>query len=221
MSADREEELVDARQEVDDDSDGLDEEESQILTAIREKKKAIRYESRLKHARNSTAIPEAKKKVAHPMRVDALGKHLRGRGVDASDAAAIVDRVRSRSREGRPVQRDKRKRKRADDAITDSMDLDSGEKRIGRSASRDAESISRSRSRGPAGRPRSDSILRGRSLTPAPGDGFKDAKAKERAIKSGDRAQRKRNKMARQGEGDRHVYDERPKHLHSGARPRN
>lgn len=174
----REEELVDARQEIDEDSDGLDEEESQILTAIREKKKAIRYESRLKHARNSTAIPDAKKKVAHPMRVDALGKHLRGRGVNAADAEAIVDRVRSRSREGRPAQREKRKRKHQDEEGTDSMDIADAGKRLGRSASREAQSISRSRSRGPSGRPRSDSILRGRSLTPAPGDGFKDAKVR-------------------------------------------
>ena len=60
----REEELVDAREEIDGESDELDEDELQMLASIRQKKKSIRYESRLKHARNSTAIPEAKKKLA-------------------------------------------------------------------------------------------------------------------------------------------------------------
>lgn len=178
----REEELVDARKEIDEDSDELDEEEIQMLAAIRQKKKSIRYESRLKQARNSTAIPEGKKKLAHPMKAAALEKQLRGRGMASGDAGAIVDRVRSRSlSRGRQPERDKRKRKRGADGDSDAMDVEDGDSSalaLSRSAAREARSISRSRSRGPAGRPRSDSILRGRSLTPGPGEGFKDAKVR-------------------------------------------
>lgn len=217
----REEELVEARQEIDDDSDDLDEEEYEMLEQIREKKKSIRFEKRLAKARNSTAIPEAQKKVAHPMKVEALAKHLRGRGLAATDADAIADRVRSRSKSterGRSTERAQLKRKRSIGDDDDAMDTEGNAR--GRSASREARSVSRSQSRGPNGRPRSDSILGGRGLTPAPGEGFKDAEAKTRAIKAGDRAQRVRNKSAKMGEGDRKHADKKPKHLFRGAAPR-
>jgi hypothetical protein len=175
----REEELVEARQEIDDDSDDLDEEEYEMLEQIREKKKSIRFEKRLAKARNSTAIPEAQKKVAHPMKVEALAKHLRGRGLAATDADAIADRVRSRSKSterGRSTERAQLKRKRSIGDDDDAMDTEGNAR--GRSASREARSVSRSQSRGPNGRPRSDSILGGRGLTPAPGEGFKDAEVR-------------------------------------------
>ena len=83
-----------------------------------------------------------------------------------------------------------------------------------------SRSRSTSRLGGPGGRPRSESIARGRSLTPAPGEGYKDAQQKELAIKKADRQQRKRNKVGRMGEGDRHVPDLKPKHLYRGTAPR-
>ena len=78
---------------------------------------------------------------------------------------------------------------------------------------------SRSKSQGPGARPRSESIARGRSLTPAPGEGFKNAKEKELSIKKADRAQKQMSKKARKGEADRHVPDLKPKHLYAGKRP--
>eukprot|EP01046_Picozoa_sp_COSAG06_P031128 COSAG06_NODE_3004_length_5970_cov_2.540112_4_plen_571_part_00 len=222
----REEELLDAREEVEDTTDDLDDEEQSLLSAIRERKKMIRQDARINKSRNTTAIPDGKKTTAHPKHADELSAHLRGRGLRAEDADAIADRVRSRSKErpGRERSREERKRKRsmsienggggAGDA--DGMDVD------GAGAMAPPRSRSRSTSRlgGPGGRPRSESISRGRSLTPAPGEGYKDAAEKELAIKKADRQQRKRNKNAKMGEGDRHVPDLMPKHLYRGAAPR-
>ena len=146
------------------------------------------------------------------------GERLRGRGVRDGEADAVVDRVRSRSRERPGRERERRKRKR-DDALEDrsggdAMDVD------GAMAPPRSRSRSTSRLGGPGGRPRSESIARGRSLTPAPGEGYKDAQQKELAIKKADRQQRKRNKVGRMGEGDRHVPDLKPKHLYRGTAPR-
>jgi nucleolar GTP-binding protein len=65
------------------------------------------------------------------------------------------------------------------------------------------------------------SMSRGRSLSmkaPKEGMGLKDTVQANRAIKMGDRAQRRSGKMARRGEGDRHIPDLKPKHLYSGKR---
>lgn len=51
-----------------------------------------------------------------------------------------------------------------------------------------------------------------------PGEGFKDKVQKMKAQIFADKAQRKRNKQARKGEGDRHIPDLKPKHLFSGKR---
>nr|BAK00478.1 predicted protein [Hordeum vulgare subsp. vulgare] len=57
------------------------------------------------------------------------------------------------------------------------------------------------------------------SLTPKPGEGFKDFKHKEKALKVAKKAMIKlTKKSARHGEADRHVYDLKPKHLFSGTR---
>ena len=64
-------------------------------------------------------------------------------------------------------------------------------------------------------------MSRGRALSvaePRQGSGLKDALQKNRAIKMGDKAQRRAGKDARKGEGDRHVPDLKPKHLFSGKR---
>ena len=67
------------------------------------------------------------------------------------------------------------------------------------------------------------SMSRGRSLStaaPKEGAGLKDAAQVNKSIKMADRAQRKSNKLARKGEGDRHIPDLKPKHLFSGKRPK-
>ena len=56
----------------------------------------------------------------------------------------------------------------------------------------------------------------------APGkkSGLKNAAQVNRSFKLSDLAQRKSNKNARKGEGDRHIPDLKPKHLFSGKRPK-
>ena len=66
---------------------------------------------------------------------------------------------------------------------------------------------------------KSRSMSRGRSLSlaaPEPGKGLKDAAMRNRAFKLNDRAQRRLQREARKGEGDRHIPDLKPKHLFSG-----
>ena len=67
------------------------------------------------------------------------------------------------------------------------------------------------------------SMSRGRSLSlapPAKKSGLKDSQQANKSIRLGDMAQRKANKKARKGEGDRHIPDLKPKHLMSGKRPK-
>ncbi|KAH3759803.1 nucleolar GTP-binding protein 1 [Pelomyxa schiedti] len=59
---------------------------------------------------------------------------------------------------------------------------------------------------------------RERSLTPAPGAGFKDVKARLGTIKSDFREKKKWSRVAKVGEGDRRIDTKKPKHLFSGKR---
>lgn len=66
-------------------------------------------------------------------------------------------------------------------------------------------------------------MSRGRSVSlaaPGKNSGLKDSKQVNKSFKLGDMAQRKSNKKARKGEGDRHIPDLKPKHLFSGKRPK-
>jgi len=57
------------------------------------------------------------------------------------------------------------------------------------------------------------------SLTPKPGEGFKDFKHKEKALKVAKKHLVSLTRYsARKGESDRHVFDLKPKHLFSGSR---
>jgi nucleolar GTP-binding protein len=64
-------------------------------------------------------------------------------------------------------------------------------------------------------------MSRGRAAlqAPAASTGLKDAAQRNRALKMADGAQRLMNKMAKQGESDRHIPTKMPKHLFSGKRP--
>jgi len=81
----------------------------------------------------------------------------------------------------------------------------------------------RSRSKSvPRGRKRSrsesaDGRVAARSKTPQQ-EGFRDKRQKVVAEKKAKTAQKVRNKEARKGEADRHIYDLKPKHLYAGKR---
>jgi nucleolar GTP-binding protein len=66
-------------------------------------------------------------------------------------------------------------------------------------------------------------MSRGRTQSvaaPREGSGLASAEQRNKAIKMGDRAQRRMGKAARRGEADRHIPDLKPKHLFSGKRPK-
>ncbi|KAG8343383.1 putative Ferrous iron transport protein [Trypanosoma vivax] len=62
----------------------------------------------------------------------------------------------------------------------------------------------------------SRSMSRERSLSVSRGEGFKDVSQKLRAVKLSKVAVRPRNRLAKKGEGDRSIPNERPKHLFTG-----
>eukprot|EP01115_Flamella_aegyptia_P005369 TRINITY_DN2264_c0_g1_i2.p2 TRINITY_DN2264_c0_g1~~TRINITY_DN2264_c0_g1_i2.p2 ORF type:complete len:651 (-),score=238.06 TRINITY_DN2264_c0_g1_i2:2105-4057(-) len=64
----------------------------------------------------------------------------------------------------------------------------------------------------------SDKKRRTASITPRPGEGYKDEKQKLYAMKLARNAFKKIGKEAKKGEADRHIYDLKPKHLFSGKR---
>lgn len=105
------------------------------------------------------------------------------------DATGAVTRAKSRSQS-------RVGRKRGRDVAED-MEMDEDDR--GRSLERKARSRSRVRS-------------------PTPGSGIKDVAMAKKALKVSDRMQRGRNKLAKKGEGDRHIPDLKPKHLFSGKR---
>jgi nucleolar GTP-binding protein len=53
---------------------------------------------------------------------------------------------------------------------------------------------------------------------PAKGDGVKDVAQRNKALKMADKAQKRRNRLAKAGEGDRTIHTKMPKHLFSGKR---
>lgn len=64
-------------------------------------------------------------------------------------------------------------------------------------------------------------MSRGRTAStaaPTTKSGLKDAAQKNKAVKMADRQQLRAGKMARKGEGDRHIPTLRPKHLLVGHR---
>jgi len=133
--------------------------------------------------------------------VETFEAHLSELGIDPSKAVA---RLRSRSRE--ILDRTARKRTRSAEPmetadLEDEDDMDEDHKRQ-RLVSKSRESRSRSRTR---------------SKTPRE-EGLKDFTQKLKAVKMARKAQFQMGKNARKGEGDRHVYDLKPKHLYSGKR---
>lgn len=181
------------------DEDALEPEERATLTAIRlQKKKVLIAHRSKKSAGNNQALLPRRADPARTSTTSNMKASLERVGIDAS-AAVSRARERARSRVGR-----KRTRSEGGPATTESMDITAATpvtKRIHSSKSR--------------------SMSRGRALSvvkPMAGSGLKDAKQRNAAIKIADRMQRRAGKMARKGEGDRHIPDFKPKHLFSGKR---
>jgi len=183
-------------------------EEAATLAAIRVRKATLvaAHRQRKATAGNRPVMPRTVEgarvsKVPGAAALSAAGL-VAGLGRTGLDAGRALERA-GRERSSRSVSRLGRKRERsASAARAASAEAAAGEKKR----------IHSSKSR---------SMSRGRSLSvaaPAAGSGLRDAAQRNTAIKKADRAQRRPGKMARKGEGDRHIPDLMPKHLFSGKR---
>lgn len=168
-----------------------EEEEDEELADIRTKAEYIREQKQL--IRNAARSKKALKNRAIIPRSAGRGKDVGEMEEELEklgyDSKRAVSRARAQSRG--------RTRTRAGDD-DDAMDVDSG---------RGKQSISRAMSR-----------TRGISLMNRRDDGIADEKEKEKADKVAKLTQRKMNRMARQGEADRHTTAALTKHLVAGKR---
>lgn len=189
QALEEEEERLEAEGYYDSDEEIDDAEEADVKSKaelIREKQALIRNEAKMrKSLKNQAMIPRK----AQKKNLSELEEHLDVLGVDTTDLAL---RARSSTHEqrGRSMSRS-----RLGSETTDAMDIDDTPREKMRSKSRMA---SRARSQ-PATNRREDGVTDDLTRTNA-----------DRAAKI---AQRKMNRMARQGEADRHVGTTMPKHL--------
>ncbi|WPT10549.1 Nucleolar GTP-binding protein 1 [Picochlorum sp. SENEW3] len=171
-------------------------EEAETLAAIRSRKAKLVSEHRRKRKTGTNAAIVPRLADTERSRTAARMKdELSSMGLDPT---AAINRARSQSR-GREL---RKKRARSQSASVANV-ADGTEVRVRSSKSR--------------------SMSRGRALSlaePEPGKGIKDIIQRNKAIKMNDRAQKRIGRMARKGEGDRHIPDLKPKHLFSGKRPK-
>ncbi|KAF4774366.1 nucleolar GTP-binding protein 1 [Colletotrichum scovillei] len=192
QALEEEEERLEKEGYYESDEELDDEEEADILSKaeiIREKQALIRNEAKMKkRLKNQAIIPRKSQKVPLSQMDDALDQL----GVDTTD---IVNRARAQSRpRGRSSGLS-----RAGTEDVDMMDTDATPRERLRSHSR-----ARSQSRAP--------IVNRRE------DGVQDDEARDKADRLAKLSQKKRNRMARQGEGDRHTTVSLQRHLVAGKR---
>ncbi|KAK0714639.1 P-loop containing nucleoside triphosphate hydrolase protein [Lasiosphaeris hirsuta] len=175
------------------DEDLDDESENEVLEKaeyIREKHRLIRNEAKMrKSLKNRAIIPRKSMKKPYSQLEDALDVL----GVDTEEIG-LRGRAPTQSR-GRSITRS-----RAGTEDPDAMELDSTKTPQERFRARD---LSRVRSEHPTNRRE---------------DGVADETVRTLAERQAKLGQRMMNRMARQGEADRHVGDSMPKHLFSGKR---
>lgn len=216
----------------DDEMDArLDEEEAALLAAIRARKAGLVQG----HRRAKAAADNAP---AMPRQQAARAGRVTGADMEASLGPMGYDTSRARARaarEGRPRGRSLSRGAAAaggDGGGDGEAGGGSGGKRArsaagseGGDAAEEAEMAeapplkkrlhsnrSRSLSRGPAAAAQLTS-----GASPGSG-GLKDGPQRAKALRLADRAQRRRNRMAKAGEGDRVILTKMPKHLFSGKR---
>ncbi|KAK4244988.1 putative nucleolar GTP-binding protein 1 [Corynascus novoguineensis] len=176
------------------DEDIGDESEEEVLQKaeyIREKHKLIHNEAKMrKSLKNHALIPRKMQKKPFSQ----LEDHLDQLGVD-TEAIGLRARAEVQPTRGRSLARS-----RGTTADPDAMDVDNAPS---------AKERLRSRSR-----------VRDRSVmaTNRRDDGVTEETARTKAERQAKLGQRKMNRMARQGEADRHIAAAMPKHLFSGKR---
>jgi nucleolar GTP-binding protein len=156
---------------------------------IREKQQLIRNASRLKKQslKNRPAMPRP----ATTRTVSEMEAHLGSLGLDAS---SLAERARARSQSRGRKQQQQRRQQLAADA--DAMDVDGGTSDTRQAA------LQRMHSR-----------VRSQSQSNRREGGITTMTARSKAERLAKLGQKKMNRMARQGEADRHIAASRPKHL--------
>jgi nucleolar GTP-binding protein len=187
QALEEEEEKLEAEGFYESDEDIEDDEEAEVMRKaelIREKQQLIRNEARMKkRLKNQAIIPRKQMKKPLSEFEDALDQL----GVDTTD---IAERARSKSRpRGRSTSR-------MGTEDPDAMDVDGGRSSTPRERMR---SMSRPRSRAPTVSRRDDGVT--------------DEATRSKADRIARLNQKRMNRMARQGEGDRHTTASITKHL--------
>lgn len=182
-----EEERLEKEGFYDSDEEIADESEEEVLRKaeyIREKHQLIRNENKMrKSLKNRAMIP--RKAIKKPL--SQLEDHLDQLGVD-TEAIGLRARAQVQPARGRSLVRS-----RGTTADPDAMDIDSAQT--------------------PQERLRSRSRARSVAATNRREDGVPDEVARSKAERQAKLSQRKMNRMARQGEADRHINASLPKHL--------
>jgi nucleolar GTP-binding protein len=184
---------IDKDDEDDEELEDADEAEIRAKAElIREKQQLIRNAARLKKQslKNRPAMPRP----ATTRTLSEMEAHLGSLGLDASSLAERA-RARSQSR-GRKQQQQQQQRRQQLAADADAMDVDGG--------ASDARQ---------AALQRMHSRVRGQSQSNRREGGITTMTARSKAERLAKLGQKKMNRMARQGEADRHIAASRPKHL--------
>lgn len=184
-----------AEEDYEMDGEELTAAEKEALQEIRRTKSQLIQQHRIKKstAGNKSIVPRKFDKDGQ-YTTQRMGRQLTKLGLDPS---AAIDRARSKSRG--------RKRQRSPSVVgeDDAMDMDGNEH-----SKKKLRALSRPRSRSKS-RPPGEII---------PGEGFKDSAQRVKAISLAHKSNKKRNKNAHKGEGDRVIVNLKPKHLFSGKR---
>ncbi|MCL7025564.1 hypothetical protein MKW94_019435 [Papaver nudicaule] len=185
--------------EDDDEMDGkeLTPEEKEALAAIRKKKSLLIQQHRIKKstAESRPTVPRKHDK-DKKFTSQRMGRQLSALGIDPSKA---INRARSKS-----IERGRKRDRSRGESDGDAMELD--DDRSNKKLRLRSQSRPRSRS---SSRPPGEIV---------PGEGYRDALQKSKAIKLAHGSNKKRNKDAKRGEADRQIPTLRPKHLFSGKR---
>ncbi|PGH11003.1 hypothetical protein AJ79_05154 [Helicocarpus griseus UAMH5409] len=192
-----EEEKLEADGYYESDESVEDAEEADIrmkAELIREKREQIRNASKMrKSLKNRAVIPRS----AKARKLSEMQAHLESIGYDPEAAASRAQTQQQLHDRGRTATRDEMD---TGDADGDAMDVDDAD------AAR-KELVQRARSRARSQAPTNRLV-----------DGITDMKSRSKADKLAKLSQKKMNRMARQGEADRHTSAALPKHLFSGKR---
>ncbi|KAL2012497.1 hypothetical protein VTN00DRAFT_22 [Thermoascus crustaceus] len=191
QALEEEEEKLEAEGYYDSDESVEDAEDADIrmkADMIREKRALMRNEARLRKTLKNRAVIPRSAKAKKLSEMEAA---LDEAGYDTAAAAARA-REQSQAPRGRTTTRSE-----IDDG--DAMDIDS--------TSNPREAIARAKSR-----------ARSQAATNRLTDGVQDETARSKAERLAKLSQKKMNRMARQGEADRHTTASLPKHLYSGKR---